>query len=66
MTKAVQQLFSEITTKLEDLHSIAVEGQQSDYAPDMHGVLTTHLRSGLHALHADIGAILAALASTHS
>ena len=50
MTKTVPHLFADATAKLEDLHSITVEGQRADNAPDMQGVLIAHLRSGLVAL----------------
>ena len=50
MKKAIPHLFADITARLEDLHSIAVEGQRTDHAPDMQAVLAMHLRAGLAAL----------------
>lgn len=50
MKKTIPHLFAEITARLEDLHSIAVEGQRADNAPDMQAVLALHLRAGLVAL----------------
>lgn len=54
-------LFAEISAKLEDLHSISVEGQQSDNASDMNCVLQVQLRSGVAALNITISAISQAL-----
>ena len=50
MTKSIPHLFADATAKLEDLHSLAVEGQRPDNAPDMQSVLIVHLRSGIAAL----------------
>ena len=50
-SRSVPRLFADVTAKLEDLHSIAVEGQCRDNAPDMQLVLHVHLRSGLAALN---------------
>jgi hypothetical protein len=50
-------LFAEVSAKLEDLHSISVEGQQPDNASDMHCVLQVQLRSGVAALNDAISAI---------
>lgn len=50
MTKSIPHFFADATESLEDLHSIAVEGQRSDNAPDMPGVLIIHLQSGIVAL----------------
>ena len=50
MTKTIPHVFADITAALEDLHSIAVEGQRADNAPDMQAVLALHLRAGLAAL----------------
>lgn len=61
MTKTIQHLFADVTAKLEDLHSVAVEGQRADNAPDMQNVLTVHLRDGLAALDGILRAIGMAL-----
>lgn len=50
MTKRIPHLFADATARLEDLHSLTVEGQQADNAPDMQSVLIIHLRSGIIAL----------------
>ena len=50
MTKTIPHLFADVTARLEDLHSLAVEGQRADNAPDMQSVLIVHLRFGLVAL----------------
>lgn len=54
MKKTIPHLFAEITARLEDLHSIAVEGQRADNAPDMQAVLALHLRAGLAALNGTV------------
>ncbi len=48
----VQKLFADATMALEDLHSVAVEGQRRDNAPDMQLALATHLRAGIVGLDA--------------
>lgn len=42
-----QRLFADVTMLLEDMHSIAVEGQRRDNAPDMQLALARHLRAGI-------------------
>lgn len=61
MTCNVPRLFAELTAKLEDLHSVAIEGQRDDNAHDMQNVLNSHLRSGLTALDGTVRAISEAL-----
>lgn len=61
MRKTIPHLFAEVTAKLEDLHSVAVEGQRRDNAPDMQRVLTLHLRSGLATLDNTMRAVANAL-----
>jgi hypothetical protein len=39
--------FADITARLEDAYSLAVEGQRRDNAPDMQRVLVGQLRVGL-------------------
>jgi hypothetical protein len=48
----VQKLFADAMMALEDLHSVAVEGQRRDNAPDMQLALATHLRAGIVSLDA--------------
>ncbi len=43
----VPRLFADATMLLEDLHSVAVEGQRRDNTPDMQLVLARHLRAGV-------------------
>jgi hypothetical protein len=64
--KAASRLFAEVSAKLEDLHSISVEGQRPDNAPDMRRVLQIQLRSGLAALSVTVGDIKQALESSKS
>ena len=56
----VQKLFADATMALEDLHSVAVEGQRRDNAPDMQLALATHLRAGV----VDLDAIVLDIALT--
>jgi hypothetical protein len=44
------KLFADATMALEDMHSIAVEGQARDVAPDMQWLLVGHLRAGVAVL----------------
>ena len=46
--------FAAITAQLEDLHSIAVEGQQRDNSPDMQRAFASYLRKGVAALGTSI------------
>jgi hypothetical protein len=48
----VQKLFADATMALEDLHSVALEGQRRDHSPDMQRVLATDLRAGIMGLDA--------------
>ena len=50
MKRSIPRQFADLTAKLEDLHSLAVEGQGSENSPDMHRVLAAHLRTGLASL----------------
>ena len=65
-SQSVPRLFADVTSKLEDLHAIAVEGQCSDNTRDMQQVLTIHLRSGLALLDDNIRHIAKALEGTQS
>lgn len=58
---AIPDLFAHVAMALEDLHAIAVEGQQADNARDIQNVLMLHLRSGLVVLDGTVGAIATAL-----
>lgn len=50
MTAPIPSLFAEITSKLEDLHAVAVEGQCHEHSADMQIVFTAHLCIGLASL----------------
>lgn len=45
--KSVPQLFAALTALLEDLHSLAVEGQGREIDHNLHVVLVSNLRAGL-------------------
>lgn len=47
-----RRLFANVTMLLEDMHSVAVEGQRRDNAPDMQLALARHLRAGIVRLDA--------------
>lgn len=65
MRKAVPHLFADITAFLEDMHSIAVEGQCSKNSPDMQQVLICQLRMRSAALDAAISRINQRLGEHH-
>lgn len=48
----VQKLFADATMTLEDLHSVAVEGQHREMPADMQLALARHLRAGIVGLDA--------------
>ena len=50
---------ADITARLEDAHSLAVEGQSRDNTPDMQRVIVGHLVTGLIDLHSTLAAISA-------
>lgn len=50
MTDIVPRLFADITAKLEDMHTIAVEGHRRDNALDMQRVLASQLRMEIASL----------------
>jgi len=50
MRVVVPAMFATITAKLEDTHSIAVEGQWRDHPLGFERVLACHLRIGIAAL----------------
>lgn len=57
MTDDLRRAFADITARLEDLHSISVEGQHRDNSPDMQRVLVSHLRSGFASLDSAVAKI---------
>jgi hypothetical protein len=63
MNAAIPNMFADVTSKLEDLHAVAVEGQRADNAPDMQSVLNIYLRDGLAALDDTMLALTKALES---
>ncbi len=64
MTKSIPHLFADLTARIEDLHSIAVEGQ-ADNAPDMDRVLASHLRMGIATMDGIVGEIKNRLGDAH-
>lgn len=50
MTDALARRFAEVTSMLEDLHAIAIEGQVTNNAPDMNAALSGQLRRGVGLL----------------
>ena len=65
-SRSVPRLFAGVTARLEDLHSIAVEGQCSKNAPDIQHMLSVHLQSGLAALDDNMQQIAKALEVSQS
>lgn len=57
MRPSVSRLFADLTAKLEDMHSIAVEGQSRHNSRDMQRVLACQLRMGIAALDGTVGKI---------
>lgn len=57
MNVSVPRLFADVTAKLEDLHSVAVEGQRRDNSCDMQRALACQLRMGMMALDTSLAAI---------
>lgn len=50
MKLSVPRLFADVTAMLEDLHSVAVEGQRRDNSRDMQRALACQLRMGIMSL----------------
>ncbi len=61
MTDDLPRAFADITARLEDFHSLAVEGQRSDNSPDMNRVLIGQLRSSVAALDRTLRAMAAVI-----
>lgn len=59
MTHDLPRAFADITARLEDAHSLAVEGQCSNNAPDMQRVLVGQLRAGLAEIDGKLSAMAA-------
>lgn len=57
MKLSVPRLFADVTAKLEDLHSVAVEGQRRDNSRDMQRALACQLRMGIISLDMSLTAI---------
>lgn len=66
MNRVVAYMFGEVTAKLEDLHSVAVEGQCTDNAPDMQCALNAHLQSGVVVLGETLRAMMKMLEASRS
>lgn len=50
MSGAIPRLFADVSTLLEDLHGLAVEGLASDQPADIRRVLVRDLRCGIAQL----------------
>ncbi|TXC68263.1 hypothetical protein FSZ31_11295 [Sphingorhabdus soli] len=57
MTDGVPHLFAAITSILEDMHGLAIEGQRLDNAPDMQRVLVSQMRMAIAAVDCTAGEI---------
>ncbi|RPF70963.1 hypothetical protein [Aurantiacibacter spongiae] len=55
MSDAVPALFADITAMLEDMHTVAIEGQSNDNSPDMQCALMCQLRIGITSLNGLLG-----------
>jgi hypothetical protein len=64
MRKVIPHQFACVTTALEDLHAIAVEGQRGDNSSDMHHVLMFQLRNGVVALEGQLRSMSAMINSS--
>ena len=65
MTQTIASLFADLTTMLEDVHSIAVESQRRDNATDMSRALLSHVRLGMAMMDATLREIDQRLGDTH-
>ena len=57
MRKTVPHLFADLTARAEDFHSLTVEGQRRDNAPDMQRALAGHLHMAIAAMDSIVGQI---------
>ena len=57
MKHDLPRAFAVITARLEDAHSLAVEGQHRDNAPDMQRILVAQLRAGLAEIDGKLSAM---------
>lgn len=62
---AVPRLFANVTAMLEDIHSIAVEGQCRDNCLDMQRVLISQMQMGIAAVDGAVGEIKNRLGDGH-
>ena len=65
MKNAIPCLFAVVAATVEDMHSIAVEGQRRDNARDMERVLIGQLRTTLAVLISRMGDIERLLHDAH-
>lgn len=59
--KTLSDLFGDLTAAIEDVHGIAVDGQQADLSADMHEAILSAARLALvrvHRIMADIALTL--------
>lgn len=61
--KTVQHLFADLTAALEDVHTVAIEGQSQDASNDMQASLLSCFRIGLLRLEQIADSIAAAIAT---
>jgi len=64
MSKSIPHLFADVTALLEDMHSIAVEGQRCDNPPEVQLALVASLRPGIIRLDKALIAIGIAVGGT--
>jgi hypothetical protein len=57
----VRELFGDLTAAIEDVHSIALDGQQPDLSADMQDAMLAAVRQGLMPVHRIMLDIAAAL-----
>lgn len=65
MRNTIPRLFADITSKIEDLHAVAVEGQRTDHSADMQIVFAAHLCMGIGSLNAAMQQIRRQLGEQH-
>lgn len=57
MKRDLPRAFAAITARLEDAHSLSIEGQRRDNAPDMQRALVSLLRAGLAEIDVKLSAM---------